>query len=264
MGFLNKILKRRMTQTDMYESIQKKLIDYTWMEKEGVGWVREALLNITCIDGSMLNDKWRDSLENLIVLISKEKTWDLQKAKLIHFCVASNDMLALNAVLFKAHPFETLFWHNYLSGAPNLKRYPKSEWLKILRDEYIINISNSSMLHVIGVINFNLSDDTITKISSYRKIKEHHLEKKFGLLEGIQLLLDDHNGSARVQEKISKKFKNKLLLFDNEYEVLFRSLAADITAEVSVVKYSKMLESLILKNNIELNRFIEDVRNGTY
>jgi hypothetical protein len=146
--------------------------------------VRSLLTTRKYTDGRSLLDGWRDEVKAFAGDIASEKTWRLQRQKLIHFRVAAATWIALHRAV-GVEPRISL-WRSYVEGIGEFATNPESSWPTLLPKIFYFATLHDAVLRVLGRSCYATDEALERQLKALTGLREHAIEKGVVLDRGIQ------------------------------------------------------------------------------
>lgn len=176
--FAKRFARRPMTENDLL-SYCDGLITKFPPDKS----LREFLI-ATRYKGSLTAlDIWRRDIKALIAEIAAEKTWALQRQKLIRFRVAATSWIALwNAVGVETR---TSLWRTYVQDFEVFRINPENTWPHLLYECHCNAAMNNAILSVTGNLCYSTFDIIEKKLNAFMELRQNTIEKALVLDRAI-------------------------------------------------------------------------------
>ena len=134
-------------------------------------------------NGQSFLEGWRDEFKGILALIATEKTWALQRQKLIHFRVASVTWIALWRAV-GVEPRISL-WRSYAEGIGEFASNPEESWPSILAKTQYFALLNTVILSLLGQAYYGTDKALERHLDALRDMRQHAIEKGVVLDRGI-------------------------------------------------------------------------------
>jgi hypothetical protein len=139
-------------------------------------------------DGRSLLEGWRSEMKLLIAQIAAEKTWAMQRQRLIHFRVAATTWIAL----YKAVGVEPRIWlwRSYVERIDDFAACPENVWPALLQKRFYFAALQTAVLGALGMGCYGTGETLEHYLRTLRELRKHAIEKGVFLDRGI-LELDE-------------------------------------------------------------------------
>lgn len=120
-------------------------------------------------------DGWRSMMRLLYAQIAAEKTWKLQRQKLIHFRVAAATWIGLYKAVGAETP--TYLWKSYVEGIGEFASNPESSWAKILPRTWYFAVLQNAVLSVLGKVCYATNEELERHLDALASLREDAIKK---------------------------------------------------------------------------------------
>lgn len=146
--------------------------------------MRAVLATRTYADGRSLLEGWRSEMKMLVKTIAAEKTWALQRQRLIKFRVAAASWIAL----YRAVGIEPRIslWRSYVEGIGEFATNPESDWPSLLPKVYYFALLQDAILHPLGIACYATDKSLEHHLELFTNLRRHAIKQGLVLDRGIQ------------------------------------------------------------------------------
>ena len=162
---LKRIAHRPMTERDLLEYAQGMIRNPPVPDD----W-RSQLSTITYDTGRNFFDKWRDEFKIHVGQIAAEKTWALQRDRLLHLRIASRSWVSLHDAIGKG--MDVALWAPYVRSAPDFAQNPEGTWVSVLAGTYFMAMINEAVLSTIGRAWYGIDDDLENQLTTLAEMRK--------------------------------------------------------------------------------------------
>lgn len=181
-------LAKRLTRTPMSESDLLKISGGLIANPPLSDDMRSVLTNKKYTDGRSLLESWRSEMKLCIEHIAAEKTWALQRQRLIRFRVAAASWIALYRAV-GVEPRISL-WRSYVEGIGEFATNRENAWPTLLPKVFYFAMLQNAVLCPLGMACYATDKMLEHYLDVLTGLREHAIEKGLALDRGIQDLDD--------------------------------------------------------------------------
>jgi hypothetical protein len=177
-------LAKRLTRAPMSERDLLKVSGSLIANPPIADDMRAVLTTRRYTDGRSLLDGWRAEMRIYLRDIAVEKTWALQRQRLIGFRVAAASWIAL----YRAVGIEprTSLWRSYVEGIGEFATNPEHAWPSLLPKVHLFAALQNAVLCPLGMACY-ATDETLERhLGLLTDLRQKAIEKGLVLDRGIQ------------------------------------------------------------------------------
>jgi hypothetical protein len=178
------VIARRLTRTPMSEGDLLDFSDSLIANPPMPDDMRAALATRKYTDGRTLLEGWRSEMKTCVEQIAAEKTWALQRQRLIQLRVAAASWIAL----YRAVGIEPRIslWRGYVEGIGEFATNPESAWPTLLPKVYYFALLQTAILCPLGMGCYATDKALERHLELLTNLRQHAIKKGLVLDRGIQ------------------------------------------------------------------------------
>ena len=251
-----RLFKVRMSQADLFRSVESLLADYSWMEKYGKGWIRDYLVNNSYPDGTSYNEIWRRDFKACVGMIAAEPTQILQRQKLLSLSVNANSWIALDKAVTADFRSDVAVWKDCVIQSDRFKHADETKYSAILTQEGLFNVLSAALLSAMGLICFGLMDADSSSLTFYHDMRVHAFGKRLGTISNVKSLTD---ADPEAGVAFMAVFKERVTPHWKREDSFFRQLGDDISSRRPIEPYGAKWEILSNEYNAALQSLKDEI-----
>ncbi len=172
-------IAKRLTKTAMSESDLLKFSDHLIAKALFPDDVRSTMASNLYTNGQSLLDSWRTEMKGAIAQIAAEKTWVMQRQRLIHFRVVATTWIALYEAVGvePSIPLDISLWRSHVEGIGDFAANPESAWPTLLWKYFWFAATQSAVLCPLGMACYAIGDKLERHLAMLRAFRKHVIEK---------------------------------------------------------------------------------------
>lgn len=197
--------RRPMSEVDLLEYCQGMIRNPPLPED-----IRSALMSTAYSSGQLIIDKWREDFKELLAQIATEKTWTLQRQRLLMFRVSASSWLALKRAVGNEERVQ--LWRGYAEGAGDFALNPEDKWPGILQQAYFFGIMTNVILGLLGTVYYATDEKTDTLIEALSEMRRETI--RAGMAVDRMVLTVVENDEALAEGILA--WRNEIYLPTNQ------------------------------------------------
>jgi hypothetical protein len=195
-------------------------------------------------DGRSFLEGWRSEMKTFVEDIAAEKTWWLQRQRLIHFRVAAATWIAL----YKAVGVEPRIslWRSYVEGIGEFATNPESSWPTLLPKVFWFATLHNAVLCPLGMACYATDKALERHLELLASLREHVISKGLVLDRGIQDLdeIDPHLAESLMHARNGMVHPQSLKLFGFLRELADRIETRSVQDDAVATKWTELCNDL--------------------
>jgi hypothetical protein len=235
MIFLKTLFKHSLSLADLHKLAAKNLA-HPPLPKE----LYDASASLVGKKGISLLDYWRTGFSTLIDEIASEKTWELQRAKLLGTILTEQGWSA--ATVASRETKFTDAWSHMVENVDHFKNSPKDVWPSLLFQRYIVALLTVACLIELGAKAFQLDDLKQNELGLHGEI-----EKEIRLLDvqfSNQMLLSAENFEDDLAETICAMKEDVINpLIKEQFDLLSVMREQIVHSNLDIVEVKKRIDA---------------------
>jgi hypothetical protein len=177
-------LAKRLTRTPMSEGDLLKVSGSLIANPPAPDDIRSVLTTRKYTDGRSLLEGWRSEMKTCVENIAAEKTWALQRQRLIGFRVAAASWIALYRAV-GTEPRISL-WRSYVEGIGEFATNAETAWPTLLPKVYFFAALQNAVLCPLGMTCYATDKTLERQLNLLTDLRQHAIEKGLVLDSRIQ------------------------------------------------------------------------------
>ena len=177
---------RRLFRKEMSESDLLKIAGWRYANPAWPDFMRTALTAAKLSDGRTAVEQWRDEFKQLIAMVAAEKTWQLQKQRLISLRVASASWVALYNAVDKEP--RTALWRSFVVGQGEFAVNPEERWPWLLVKNFCFAAMNDLVMGHICQNAYGTNKRLESILEVWKGLRLHAVSKSVALDRGINAI----------------------------------------------------------------------------
>lgn len=189
----------RLREVPLWKQVAKRIARRPMSESDLLGYcgplianppipdeIRSALMEYKYTGGRTALEKWRDDIKYIIRDIADDKTWSLQRQKLIHYLVAAVHWVALFETIDELDvQRRTGLWRDYVEGIGVFAANQEDEWPLLLILNGLLARINKVVLSLLGMAYYGTNKNLERHLDIFMGMRKHVIEKAVLLDRGI-------------------------------------------------------------------------------